>query len=35
MNDMFAKIATGGTVSDSDIKTALQTAQDQVSQANG
>ncbi|KTR02659.1 extracellular solute-binding protein [Curtobacterium luteum] len=35
MNDMFAKIATGGTVSDSDIKTALQTAQDQVSQAAG
>ncbi|KQO62292.1 ABC transporter substrate-binding protein [Curtobacterium sp. Leaf261] len=35
MNDMFAKIATGGTVSTSDIKTALQTAQDQVSQANG
>jgi len=35
MNDMFAKIATGSTVSDSDIKTALQTAQDQVSQANG
>ena len=35
MNDMFAKIATGGTVSDSDIKSALQTAQDQVSQANG
>ncbi|MFZ7087035.1 ABC transporter substrate-binding protein [Curtobacterium sp. RRHDQ10] len=35
MNDMFAKIATGGTVSDSDIKAALQTAQDQVSQANG
>ncbi|MFJ4296546.1 extracellular solute-binding protein [Curtobacterium sp. SP.BCp] len=35
MNDMFAKIATGGTVSDSDIKSALQTAQDQVSQAAG
>ncbi|MFJ3383926.1 MULTISPECIES: ABC transporter substrate-binding protein [unclassified Curtobacterium] len=35
MNDMFAKIATGGTISDSDIKSALQTAQDQVSQANG
>ncbi|MBT2502914.1 sugar ABC transporter substrate-binding protein [Curtobacterium sp. ISL-83] len=35
MNEMFAKIATGGTVSTSDIKTALQTAQDQVSQANG
>lgn len=35
MNDMFAKIATGGTVSDSDIKTALQTAQDQVSQSVG
>jgi len=35
MNDMFAKIATGGTVSESDIKTALQTAQDQVSQSVG
>ncbi|OIH93166.1 MULTISPECIES: ABC transporter substrate-binding protein [unclassified Curtobacterium] len=35
MNDMFAKIATGGTVSDSDIKSALQTAQDQVSQSIG
>ncbi|WFR66695.1 sugar ABC transporter substrate-binding protein [Curtobacterium flaccumfaciens] len=35
MNDMFAKIATGGSVSDSDIKSALQTAQDQVSQAAG
>ncbi|GAA3337052.1 sugar ABC transporter substrate-binding protein [Curtobacterium pusillum] len=35
MNDMFAKIATGGTVSDADIKSALQTAQDQVSQAAG
>jgi multiple sugar transport system substrate-binding protein len=35
MNDMFAKIATGSTVSDSDIKSALQTAQDQVSQAAG
>jgi len=30
MNEMFAKIATGGTVSEADIKTALQTAQDQV-----
>jgi multiple sugar transport system substrate-binding protein len=30
MNDMFAKIATGGTVSAADIKTAMQTAQDQV-----
>ena len=35
MNNMFAKIATGGTVSDSDIKTALQTAQDQVKQSIG
>ncbi len=35
MSEMFAKIATGSTVSDSDIKTALQTAQDQVSQAAG
>jgi multiple sugar transport system substrate-binding protein len=30
MNDMFAKIATGGTVSAADIKAAMQTAQDQV-----
>lgn len=30
MNDMFAKIATGGTVSESDVKAALKTAQDQV-----
>ena len=35
MNDMFAKIATGGTVSDSDIKAALKTAQDQVQQSIG
>ncbi|KRC52344.1 sugar-binding protein [Leifsonia sp. Root227] len=35
MNDMFAKIATGGTVSDSDIKSALQSAQDQVKQSMG
>ena len=35
MNDMFAKIATGGTVSDSDIKAALQSAQDQVKQSIG
>ena len=35
MNDMFAKIATGGTVSDSDIKTALSNAQDQVKQSMG
>ncbi|WP_223690738.1 ABC transporter substrate-binding protein [Leifsonia poae] len=33
MNNMFAKIATGGTVSSSDIKSALQTAQDQVKAA--
>ena len=30
MNTMFAKIATGGTVSESDVKAALKTAQDQV-----
>jgi multiple sugar transport system substrate-binding protein len=30
MNDMFATIATGGTVSEADIREALQTAQDQV-----
>ena len=30
MNEMFATIATGGTVSEADIKEALQTAQDQV-----
>jgi multiple sugar transport system substrate-binding protein len=35
MNEMFAKIATGSTVSEKDIKDALQTAQDQVSQAAG
>lgn len=35
MNDMFAKIATGSTVSDSDIKSALKNAQDQVKQSLG
>jgi multiple sugar transport system substrate-binding protein len=35
MNDMFAKIATGGTISDSDIKSAMQNAQDQVKQSLG
>jgi len=35
MNDMFAKIATGSTVSDADIKTAMQNAQDQVKQSLG
>jgi multiple sugar transport system substrate-binding protein len=30
MNDMFATIATGGSVTEADIKKALQTAQDQV-----
>ncbi|MGO4593356.1 sugar ABC transporter substrate-binding protein [Leifsonia sp. 2TAF2] len=35
MNDMFAKIATGNTVSDADIKTALKNAQDQVKQSLG
>ncbi len=33
MNDLFAKVATGGTVSSADIKSALQTAQDQVKAA--
>ncbi|SEH91169.1 MULTISPECIES: sugar ABC transporter substrate-binding protein [unclassified Leifsonia] len=35
MNDMFAKIATGSTISDADIKTAMQNAQDQVKQSLG
>jgi multiple sugar transport system substrate-binding protein len=35
MNDMFAKIATGSTVSDADIKAALKNAQDQVKQSLG
>jgi multiple sugar transport system substrate-binding protein len=35
MNNMFATIATGGTVSKSDIKTAMQTAQQQVQTAIG
>jgi multiple sugar transport system substrate-binding protein len=35
MNDMFAKIATGSTVSESDIKSAMQNAQDQVKQSLG
>jgi multiple sugar transport system substrate-binding protein len=30
MNSLFAKIATGGTVSADDVKAALKTAQDQV-----
>ena len=30
MNAMFAKIATGGTVTADDVKAALKTAQDQV-----
>jgi multiple sugar transport system substrate-binding protein len=30
MNSMFAKIATGGTVTADDVKAALKTAQDQV-----
>jgi multiple sugar transport system substrate-binding protein len=33
MNAMFAKIATGGTVSAADVKKSLQDAQDQVSAA--
>lgn len=35
MNDMFAKIATGSTISDADIKSAMQNAQDQVKQSLG
>lgn len=35
MDAMFAKIATGGTVSTSDIKTAMQNAQDQVKSTIG
>lgn len=34
MNTMFAKIATGGTVSADDVKNALKDAQDQVSAAS-
>lgn len=35
MNSMFAKIATGGTVSADDVKSALKDAQDQVTAATG
>ena len=35
MNSLFAKIATGGTVSADDVKTALKDAQDQVTAAVG
>jgi multiple sugar transport system substrate-binding protein len=35
MNDLFAKIATGGTVSDADVKAALKSAQDQVTASMG
>ncbi len=35
MNTMFAKIATGGTVSADDVKSALKDAQDQVAAATG
>ncbi len=35
MNSMFAKIATGGTVSSEDVKSGLKDAQDQVSAATG
>lgn len=35
MNSMFAKIATGGTVSSDDVKSALKDAQDQVTAAAG
>ena len=34
MNTMFAKIATGGTVSADDVKAALKDAQDQVAAAS-
>ena len=30
MNGMFAKIATGGTVSEDDIRTAMQAAQESI-----
>jgi len=35
MNAMFAKIATGGTVTRNDVKAAMQTAQDQVTASTG
>lgn len=35
MNAMFATIATGGTVTEADIKAAMQTAQDQVAASIG
>lgn len=35
MNAMFATIATGGTVTEDDVRTALQTAQDQVAASIG
>jgi len=35
MNAMFAKIATGGTVTRDDVKAAMQTAQDQVAASTG
>ncbi|MFI2754550.1 ABC transporter substrate-binding protein [Cellulomonas sp. P22] len=35
MNQMFATVATGGSVSASDVKAALQTAQDQVAATAG
>lgn len=35
MNQMFATIASGGTVSTDDIRNAMETAQDQVSAAAG
>lgn len=35
MNQMFATIATGGTVTEDDVRSALQTAQDQVQTAVG
>ena len=34
MNSMFAKIATGGSVSADDVKAALKDAQDQVAAAS-
>ena len=35
MNEMFATIATGGTVSEDDVRAAMQTAQDQVAASIG
>jgi multiple sugar transport system substrate-binding protein len=35
MNTMFAKVATGGTVTADEVKSALKDAQDQVAAATG